>query len=52
MFTHKIKTVRQPAELMKENTIVKHYAGSISYGTNLPTSDVETLQLGPTKSKD
>ena len=26
---------------MKKNTIVKHYAGSISYGTNLPTSDVD-----------
>lgn len=24
-----------------ENIIVKHYAGSISYGTNLPTSDVD-----------
>ena len=26
---------------MKENMLVKHYAGSISYGTNLPTSDVD-----------
>jgi len=41
MFTHQIKSVRRPAELMKDNMIVKHYAGSISYGTNLPTSDVD-----------
>lgn len=26
---------------MKENMLVKHYAGSIAYGTNLPTSDVD-----------
>ena len=24
-----------------ENTVVQHYAGSLSYGTNLPTSDVD-----------
>lgn len=33
--------VKQPSELMRDNLIVKHYAGSISYGTNLPTSDVD-----------
>ena len=26
---------------MAQNTLVKHYAGSIAYGTNLPTSDVD-----------
>lgn len=41
MFTHQIKAVRPAEELMKDNLIVKHYAGSISYGTNLPTSDVD-----------
>lgn len=34
----KIKTAQQ---MMIDNTLVKHYAGSISYGTNLPTSDVD-----------
>lgn len=34
----KIKTSDQ---LSADNLIVKHYAGSISYGTNLPTSDVD-----------
>ena len=33
--------IRTAQELMKENMLVKHYAGSISYGTNLPTSDVD-----------
>ena len=33
--------VRNAAELMKDNMIVKHYAGSIAYGTNLPTSDTD-----------
>lgn len=41
MFTHQIKTLRTPEELMTDNMLVKHYAGSISYGTNLPTSDVD-----------
>ena len=41
MFTHQIKGNRPAAELMKDNMLVKHYAGSISYGTNLPTSDVD-----------
>lgn len=27
--------------LMQENLLVKHYAGSIAYGTNLPDSDVD-----------
>lgn len=33
--------VRTAQELMKENMLVKHYAGSLAYGTNLPTSDVD-----------
>lgn len=33
--------VRQASELMSENLIVKHYAGSHAYGTALPTSDVD-----------
>ena len=33
--------VRSAAELMKDNMIVKHYAGSIAYGTNLPSSDID-----------
>jgi len=33
-----VKTIEQ---LMTDNLLVKHYAGSISYGTNLPTSDVD-----------
>ena len=41
MFTHQIKTLRSAEELMSDNMLVKHYAGSISYGTNLPTSDVD-----------
>jgi predicted nucleotidyltransferase len=32
---------RSAQTLMQENTLVKHYAGSIAYGTNLPTSDVD-----------
>lgn len=32
---------RPAVELMRDNMLVKHYAGSISYGTNLPTSDVD-----------
>lgn len=34
----KPKTAQQ---LMSDNLLVKHYAGSIAYGTNLPTSDVD-----------
>ncbi len=41
MYTHQIKAARPAKELMADNMIVKHYAGSISYGTNLPTSDVD-----------
>lgn len=33
--------VRTAEELMKDNMLVKHYAGSLAYGTNLPTSDVD-----------
>ena len=33
--------MKSAQELVKENMIVKHYAGSIAYGTNLPTSDVD-----------
>ena len=36
--TFVIKTANQ---LMQDNMLVKHYAGSISYGTNLPTSDTD-----------
>ena len=41
MYTHQIRGVRQPAELMRENMLVKHLAGSKAYGTNLPTSDTD-----------
>lgn len=33
--------MRTPEELLQANLLVKHYAGSIAYGTNLPTSDVD-----------
>ena len=33
--------IRSAQELMKDNMLVKHYAGSIAYGTNLPTSDTD-----------
>ncbi len=33
--------IKQASELMVDNLIVKHYAGSLAYGTNLPTSDVD-----------
>lgn len=32
---------RTSSELLRTNTIVKHYAGSHAYGTALPTSDVD-----------
>jgi len=41
MYTHQIRGVRQPAELMRENMLVKHLAGSKAYGTDLPTSDTD-----------
>lgn len=41
MFTHQIRSFRSAEELMRENMLVKHYAGSLAYGTNLPTSDVD-----------
>lgn len=33
--------VKDPQDLMKDNLIVKHYAGSRAYGTALPTSDID-----------
>lgn len=33
--------VKQPEQLIRDNLIVKHYAGSRAYGTSLPTSDVD-----------
>ena len=33
--------IKQSAQLIKDNLIVKHYAGSKAYGTNLPTSDTD-----------
>lgn len=33
--------IKQAPDLIKDNLIVKHYAGSIAYGTNLPTSDTD-----------
>lgn len=41
MFKNQINSVRQPDVLMRENMLVKHYAGSTAYGTNLPTSDID-----------
>lgn len=32
---------KSATQLMQDNTLVKHYAGSIAYGTNLPTSDID-----------
>lgn len=32
---------KDPQVLMKDNLIVKHYAGSLAYGTALPTSDTD-----------
>lgn len=34
-------TVKTAQELMRDNMLVKHYAGSHAYGTSLPTSDVD-----------
>ncbi len=36
-----MNTPRTAKELMADNMLVKHFAGSIAYGTNLPTSDVD-----------
>lgn len=33
--------VRPAEELMQDNLLVKHYAGSIAYGTNTPESDID-----------
>lgn len=37
----KYNNPRSAEELMRENLLVKHYAGSHAYGTALPTSDVD-----------
>lgn len=34
-------TVKTAQELMRDNLLCKHYAGSHAYGTSLPTSDVD-----------
>lgn len=39
--TNRIGSIRSADALMVDNCLVKHYAGSIAYGTNLPTSDVD-----------
>jgi len=33
--------IKQASQLIKDNLIVKHYAGSIAYGTNIATSDTD-----------
>lgn len=33
--------IKQPSEQIKDNLIVKHYAGSMAYGTNIETSDTD-----------
>jgi predicted nucleotidyltransferase len=33
--------IKQAEQLIKDNIIVKHYAGSIAYGTNISTSDTD-----------
>ncbi len=33
--------LRAPSDMLKTNTIVTHYGGSLAYGTNLPSSDVD-----------
>ena len=33
--------IRTSQELMHDNLLVKHYAGSKAYGTSLPTSDTD-----------
>lgn len=38
---NKYEGPKSAQELMQRNTLVKHYAGSISYGTALPDSDVD-----------
>lgn len=41
MKDHQIRGGRSGEELVKDNLIVKHYAGSHAYGTNIATSDVD-----------
>ena len=35
------RSPKEAAQLMRDNMIVKHLAGSLAYGTNLPTSDID-----------
>jgi len=41
MKTHQKGGFRSANELMRDNLLVKHYAGSHAYGTALPSSDVD-----------
>ena len=41
MYTHQIRSAKNAEQLMRDNMIVKHLAGSQAYGTSLPTSDVD-----------
>ena len=41
MQIQQVKTFRDTKELLQDNMLVKHYAGSHAYGTSLPTSDVD-----------
>lgn len=33
--------MRTPNEMLETNLVVSHYSGSLAYGTNLPTSDID-----------
>jgi predicted nucleotidyltransferase len=33
--------MRTPNEILETNLVVSHYSGSLAYGTNLPTSDID-----------
>ena len=41
MYTHQIRGVKDAAQLMRDNMLVKHLAGCLAYGTSLPTSDTD-----------
>jgi predicted nucleotidyltransferase len=41
MYTHQIRGVKDAMQLMRDNLLVKHLAGSHAYGTALPTSDTD-----------
>lgn len=43
MYEHQIRPMkaRTAQQMMDDNLVVKHYAGSHAYGTSLPTSDVD-----------